>query len=71
MSANDGMVPTLSQVRGTVVHAAWADHHDVIGHFHQPQHVPPHLDWLTSGTGFDRAGFEATWSDVVGWIVAE
>jgi triacylglycerol lipase len=71
MTANDGMVPTLSQVRGTVVHAAWADHHDVIGHFHQPQHVPPHLDWLTSGTGFDRAGFEAAWRDVVGWIVAE
>jgi hypothetical protein len=70
IKANDGMVPTLSQVRGTVVHAAWADHHDVIGHFHQPQHVPPHLDWLTSGTGFDRAHFEAAWRDVAAWIAA-
>ncbi|MFT3915166.1 MAG: hypothetical protein QM704_13905 [Anaeromyxobacteraceae bacterium] len=70
VSANDGMVPTLSQVRGTVVHAVWADHHDVIGHFHQPRHVPPHLDWLTSGSGFDRAGFEATWQRVVAWLAA-
>jgi len=68
MTANDGMVPTLSQVRGTVVHAAWADHHDIIGHFHEPQHVPPHLDWLTSGSGFDRAGFEAAWRSVVTWL---
>ncbi|MFO0583765.1 MAG: hypothetical protein U0229_15955 [Anaeromyxobacter sp.] len=70
VSANDGMVPTLSQVRGTVVHAVWADHHDVIGHFHQPRHVPPHLDWLTSGSGFDRAGFELTWQRVVAWLAA-
>jgi triacylglycerol esterase/lipase EstA (alpha/beta hydrolase family) len=69
--ANDGMVPTLSQVRGTLVHAAWADHHDIIGHFHQPHHVPPHLDWLTSGSGFDRAHFEMAWRAVAAWIVGE
>ena len=68
--ANDGMVPTLSQVRGTVVHAAWADHHDVIGHFNGPSHVPPHLDWLASGTGFDREGFTAAWRDVATWLAA-
>ncbi|MBX7193625.1 MAG: hypothetical protein K1X94_16330 [Sandaracinaceae bacterium] len=30
---NDAIVPTRSQVWGEVVHAAWADHLDVIGHF--------------------------------------
>jgi hypothetical protein len=30
---NDAIVPTRAQVWGEVVHAAWADHLDVIGHF--------------------------------------
>lgn len=66
--ANDGMVPTLSQVWGQVVAAAWADHHDVIGHFHRPTHVPPHLDWLASGSGFDRARFEEVWRAAASWL---
>jgi hypothetical protein len=65
--ANDGIVPTLSQVRGDLIDAVWADHHDVLGHFHQPTHVPPHLDWLASGTGFDRARFTALWRRVAAW----
>ena len=68
--ANDGMVPTLSQVHGEVIHAASADHLDVIGHFHRPTHVPPHFDWVHSGTGFDRAQFEALWFDVARWAGA-
>jgi hypothetical protein len=67
---NDGMVPTLSQVRGEVIRAVWADHHDVIGHFHHPTHVPPHFDWLASGTGFTRARFEELWHDVARFIAA-
>jgi hypothetical protein len=66
--SNDGMVPTLSQLHGQVVHAAFADHHDVIGHFHHPTHVPPQFDWLTSGTGYTRAAFETTWRDVAAFI---
>jgi hypothetical protein len=66
--ANDGMVPTLSQVRGEVLAAVWADHLDIIGHFHKPTHVPPHVDWLTSGTGFDREHFEAVWRDVAEFV---
>jgi hypothetical protein len=69
-SANDGIVPTLSQVRGEPIAAAWADHHDVIGHFHGPTHVPPHFDWVASGTGFDRVQFEALWRAVAGWLAA-
>jgi triacylglycerol lipase len=68
--ANDGIVPTLSQVWGQVVHAAWADHLDVIGHFDHPTHVPPHFDWLTSGTGFERADFDALWDDVAAFVAA-
>jgi hypothetical protein len=69
-SANDGVVPTLSQVWGEVIHAARADHHDVIGHFDDPAHDPPHFDWLATGTGFDRPAFEALWSDVARWLTA-
>jgi triacylglycerol lipase len=68
--ANDGLVPTLSQVRGELVRAAWADHHDVIGHFHHPTHVPPHFDWVASGTGFTRGRFESIWRDVAAFVAA-
>lgn len=67
-SANDGIVPTRSQVWGDVIHAARADHHDVIGHFGDPAHVPPHFDWLATGTGFGRADFEALWTHVARFV---
>jgi triacylglycerol lipase len=68
--ANDGMVPTLSQVWGEVIRVAWADHHDIIGHFDHPTHVPPHFDWVASGTGFDRDHFESIWRDVATFVAA-
>ncbi|MFO7567834.1 MAG: triacylglycerol lipase [Enhygromyxa sp.] len=68
---NDGMVPTASQVHGRIVHAATADHLDVIGHLHEPHHQPPHHDWISSGSGFDRPRFDALWRDVVAAILAE
>ena len=61
---SDGMVPTRSQVWGAVLHACKADHLDVIGHFHDPEHHPSHTDWLRSGSGFDRSAFERLWDDV-------
>ena len=64
LGANDGIVPTLSQLHGRLLAAAWADHHDVLGHFDLPTHVPPHFDWMSSGTGFDREGFERAWKSV-------
>jgi hypothetical protein len=67
---NDGVVPTLSQLWGEVVAAVSADHHDVIGHFHGPTHVPPHFDWVASGSGFDRPQFEALWREVALFLAA-
>jgi len=68
LQANDGMVPTTSQLWGEVVAGVWADHLDVIGHFHHPTHVPPHFDWLASGTGFTRPTFEKLWTRVATWL---
>lgn len=64
-AANDGVVPTQSQVWGDVIDAARADHLDIIGHFRDPSRVPPHLDWLTTGSGFTREHFESVWRNVM------
>ncbi|NUN16522.1 MAG: triacylglycerol lipase [Myxococcales bacterium] len=66
---NDGMVPALSQVFGEVIHATWADHLDVIGHFGDHHHHPPHIDWLVTGARFDRRHFESLWADVARFLV--
>ena len=63
-----GIVPTLSQIWGHVIHAAVADHLDALGHFRDASHDPPHVDWLVSGSGFDRPGFEALVDDVVRFV---
>ncbi len=68
LKANDGVVPTRSQIWGDVIHAAQADHLDVIGHFGAPSDTPPHFDWLTTGSAFDQEKFEAVWDDVVSYI---
>ena len=68
---NDGIVPTRSQAWGDVFHAAVADHLDVLGHFRDASHDPPHVDWLVSGSGFDRPRFEALWEDVSRFLVGE
>jgi hypothetical protein len=65
---NDGIVPTESQLWGDPIAGVWADHLDVIGHFDHPTHVPPHFDWLVSGTGFTRPQFERLWKDVALWL---
>jgi hypothetical protein len=32
--------------------------------------VPPHFDWLTSGSGFDRPQFEQVWREVLAFLAA-
>ncbi|EDM74404.1 hypothetical protein PPSIR1_17110 [Plesiocystis pacifica SIR-1] len=67
---SDGMVPTRSQIHGELIHAATADHLDVIGHFHAPEHEPPHHDWIASTSRFGRAEFVALWEAVAHRILA-
>lgn len=63
-SANDGMVPTLSQVWGEIIHVARADHLDVMGYYGDPDGGPSHVDWLVTRSGFDRTRFRALWGAV-------
>jgi len=65
---NDGIVPTRSQAWGHVLHAAIADHLDVLGYFGDASRDPPHVDWIVTGSGFTRRKFEALWHDVVRFI---
>ncbi len=62
-AANDGVVPTLSQLHGRVLHVARADHLDVVGHYTLAGGNT--ADRLPSGAGFTTAAFEATWDAVV------
>lgn len=68
---NDAMVPTTSQVWGELLHAAEADHLDILGHFSGPELDPPHFDWIRSGSGFRRPAFEAVWEDVYAFLRRE
>jgi len=66
--ANDGIVPTLSQLHGRLLHAACADHLDIVGHYGLANGRT--ADWLPSGADFTPEGFEAAWDAVAGAIAA-
>jgi triacylglycerol lipase len=63
---SDGIVPTLSQLHGRVLHVARADHLDVVGHYTLASGGT--ADWLPSGAGFTPEGFDATWEAVAAAI---
>lgn len=65
---NDGVVPTLSQLHGRLLHAARADHLDVVGHYTLAGGRT--ADWLPSGAGFTPEGFAATWDAVAAAIAS-
>jgi len=65
--ANDAIVPTLSQVWGTVIACAWGDHLDVLGHF-EGGRGSSHNDWLRSLSGFSQREFTAIWGRVADFI---
>ena len=67
-AANDGIVPTRSQAWGRILHTAAADHLDVLGHFRDADDDSRHVDWLWSGSRFDRRQFEALWNDVARFL---
>lgn len=83
--ASDGVVPTRSQLWGKVIWSGAADHLDVLGHFSsaappssrpfwrrllERRPEPVHLDWLTSGAGFDEGKFEAIMDAVASAMLA-
>lgn len=70
-SWSDGIVPTLSQIWGEVIHATHADHLDVVGHYGSLRSDNPTTDWLPTRSGFDDVAFEALWSAVAGFITEE
>lgn len=69
-SWSDGIVPTLSQIWGQVIHATDADHLDVVGHY-GAKGSSPGADWLPSNSGFDESRFESLWSAVARFITEE
>jgi hypothetical protein len=64
---SDGVVPSLSQVWGRVLHVASADHLDVVGQYGAAGDEGGG-DWLPSASGFDRPAFEALWDSVAAFI---
>jgi len=60
---NDGMVPTLSQLWGELIHVAQADHLDLVGQF-DGAGEPTYTGWLSSGSPFGQEEFERLWSAV-------
>jgi len=63
---SDGIVPTLSQLHGRVLHAVRADHLDVVGHYTLAGGSSG--NWLPSGAGYTREAFDATWNVVAAAI---
>jgi len=65
-NTSDGVVPTLSQLHGRVLHVACADHLDVVGHYTLAAKGTG--DWLPSGAGFTPEAFESLWDNVAAAI---
>jgi hypothetical protein len=65
---SDGVVPTDSQLWGSLIHVADADHLDVVGQFGFREGLSWAGDWLPSQSGFSRPEFDALWHDVAHFI---
>jgi hypothetical protein len=65
-ATNDGIVPTLSQLHGRILHVTRADHLDVVGHYTLAGGRS--ADWLPSGAGFTTEEFLTTWDAVAAAI---
>jgi len=65
---SDGLVPTLSQVWGTVLYFAQADHLDVVGQYGLSSQAAATGDWIPSYSPFGHEQFLELWSRVVHFI---
>lgn len=63
-TANDGIVPTMSQFWGRLGGIYSADHMDVVGQFHHVADTGVYPTWMMSGSGFDEDRFRQVWRDV-------
>lgn len=66
---SDGIVPTLSQVWGDIIHVTTADHLDVVGQFGRSDETAWGGDWIPSYSGFTSEHFAALWSDVAMYAI--
>jgi hypothetical protein len=70
-SANDGIVPTLSQPWGRCVALAQADHLDIIGHYSDDRdedNGKSQYDWLNTHSNFRSPQFHDIWQNVVDFM---
>jgi triacylglycerol lipase len=66
---SDGIVPTLSQVWGEIIHATNADHLDVVGQFGRTGEAAWGGDWIPSYSGFTSESFAALWAAVADYVM--
>ncbi len=65
-TANDGIVPTLSQPWGRCIAVAQADHLDIIGHHGGAEDDPQkRYDWFATRSNFRTPQFDEVWGKVV------
>lgn len=69
-SANDGIVPTRSQLWGEVIAGVEGDHLDVVGHY-RTEREGFSSDWLPSSSGFGDDDFDAVWHRVAAFIAED
>ncbi|MAQ19435.1 MAG: triacylglycerol lipase [Sandaracinus sp.] len=68
--ANDGIVPTRSQVWGEVITGTMGDHLDLVGHY-RTEREGFSSDWLPSSSGFDDEDFDRVWGEVARFIAED
>lgn len=68
---SDGIVPSASQVHGTLLGVFESDHLDCVGHFpHELDDGTPVSGWVRSGAKFTSTRFDLLWGKVAEFIAA-
>lgn len=68
---SDGIVPSASQIHGTLLGVFESDHLDCVGHFPHPLADGSRVSgWVRSGARFSAARFELLWSRIADFMAA-